>query len=89
MSVLTPFAAFLLAQAIHCSGVVAVLVAALVVTYIGPRVIRARSRLQTFAFWDLSTFLVNGSLWVFVGVQIPAAVRGISAVDGGCAAPPQ
>jgi Na+/H+ antiporter len=83
LSVLTPFAAFLLADTIHCSGVVAVLVAALVLTYVGPRVIRARSRLQTFAFWDLATFLINGSLWVFVGVQIPSAVRHISEADGG------
>jgi Na+/H+ antiporter len=83
LSVLTPFAAFLLAQSIHCSGVVAVLVAALLLTYVGPRVIRARSRLQSFAFWDISTFLINGSLWVFVGVQIPGAVRGIANVGGG------
>jgi CPA1 family monovalent cation:H+ antiporter len=37
----------------------------------------------SFAFWDIATFLINGSLWVFVGVQIPGAVRGISNVDGG------
>jgi Na+/H+ antiporter len=73
----------LLAQAIHCSGVVAVLVSALVMAYASPYVIRARSRLQTFAFWDLATFLINGSLWVFVGVQMPHAVRGIAGVDGG------
>lgn len=83
LSVLTPFAAFLLAQSVHCSGVVAVLVSALVLTYVGPRVIRARSRLQSFAFWDISTFLINGSLWVFVGVQLPSAVRGIANLDGG------
>ncbi|BCO35459.1 Na+/H+ antiporter [Mycobacterium heckeshornense] len=83
LSIFTPFAAFLLAQTIGCSGVVAVLVAALVLSYVGPRVIRARSRLQAFAFWDLSTFLINGSLWVFVGVQIPGAVRGIAGADGG------
>ena len=83
LSVLTPFAAFLLAQAIHSSGVVAVLVAALVLAYVGPRVIGARSRLQASGFWDLATFLVNGCLWVFVGVQIPGAIRGVSTVDGG------
>jgi monovalent cation/hydrogen antiporter len=81
--VLTPFGAFLLAYAIDCSGVVAVLVSALVLAYVSPRVIRARSRLVTFAFWDIATFLINGSLWVFVGVQIPSAVRGVSRVDGG------
>ncbi|OBH07066.1 MULTISPECIES: Na+/H+ antiporter [unclassified Mycobacterium] len=83
LSLLTPFAAFLLAQAFDCSGVVAVLVSALVLAYAGPLVIRARSRLEAYAFWDIATFLLNGSLWVFVGVQIPGAVRGISNVDGG------
>ncbi len=78
LSVLTPFAAFLLAETMHCSGVVAVMVAALVLTYVAPRVVRARSRLQTYAFWDISTFLLNGSLWVFVGTQIPGALRHIS-----------
>ncbi|MCV7085627.1 Na+/H+ antiporter [Mycolicibacter hiberniae] len=83
LSVLTPFAAFLLAQTFDCSGVVAVLVSALVLTYVGPRVIGARSRLQAFAFWDMATFLINGSLWVFVGVQIPGAVHGIHHVGAG------
>ena len=79
----TPFAAFLLAQSFDCSGVVAVLMSAFMLTYFGPKVIRARSRLVSFAFWDITTFLLNGSLWVFVGVQIPGAVRGIYHVDGG------
>jgi Na+/H+ antiporter len=83
LSLLTPFAAFLLAQAFECSGVVAVMVSALVLAYAGPVVIRARSRLSALGFWDIATFLINGSLWVFVGVQIPGAMRGISNVDGG------
>ncbi|CPR02563.1 Na+/H+ antiporter [Mycobacterium bohemicum DSM 44277] len=83
LSLLTPFAAFLLAQTFDCSGVVAVMVSALMLAYAGPVVIRARSRLTAYAFWDIATFLINGSLWVFVGVQIPGALRGISGVDGG------
>jgi Na+/H+ antiporter len=83
LSLLTPFAAFLLAQALDCSGVVAVMVAALVIAYSGPVVIRARSRLMSYGFWDIATFLINGSLWVFVGVQIPGELRGIHNVDGG------
>ncbi len=83
LSLLTPFAAFLLAQSLGCSGVVAVMVSALILAYYGPVVIRAPSRLQSFGFWDISTFLINGSLWVFVGVQIPEALQGIYHVDGG------
>jgi CPA1 family monovalent cation:H+ antiporter len=83
LSLLTPFAAFLLAQTFDCSGVVAVLTSAFMLTYFGPKVIRARSRLEAFAFWNIATFLINGSLWVFVGIQIPGAVRGINHVGGG------
>jgi CPA1 family monovalent cation:H+ antiporter len=79
ISVLTPFVAFLLAELVHASGVVAVVVAGLVLTYASPRVISARSRTLAFAFWDLATFLVNGGLWVLVGMQFP---RAVTAVDG-------
>jgi CPA1 family monovalent cation:H+ antiporter len=50
LSLVTPFAAFLLAQSMHCSGVVAVMVSALVLAYAGPVVIRARSRLRPMPF---------------------------------------
>ncbi|MEV4534484.1 Na+/H+ antiporter [Asanoa sp. NPDC049518] len=78
LSILTPFVAFLVAEVVHTSGVVAVVVAGLVLSWAGPRVIRARSRLETYSFWDLGTFMLNGSLFVLVGVQFPAAVRGIT-----------
>ncbi|MGY1771914.1 Na+/H+ antiporter [Blastococcus sp. SYSU D00813] len=74
LSVVTPFAAFLVAEEVHASGVVAVVVAGLLLTHAGPRIIRARSRVQAYAFWDLATFLVNGSLFVLVGVQVPGVI---------------
>ncbi|RAN99272.1 Na+/H+ antiporter [Micromonospora noduli] len=81
LSVLTPFGAFLLADAVHASGVLAVVVAGLVLAYAGPRVIRARSRVLAYAFWDLSTFLINGGLFVLLGTQIPRSVRSITSTS--------
>lgn len=81
LSVLTPFGAFLLADSVHASGVLAVVVAGLVLAYAGPRVIRARSRVLAYAFWDLSTFLINGGLFVLLGTQIPRAVRGVTSTS--------
>jgi Na+/H+ antiporter len=83
LSVLTPFAAFLLAELVHASGVVAVVVAGLVLTHASPRVIRARSRTLAFAFWDLATFLINGALWVLVGLQFPRVVEGLDGTSVG------
>ncbi|WBB52976.1 Na+/H+ antiporter [Verrucosispora sp. WMMD573] len=83
LSVLTPFAAFLLADSIHESGVLAVVVAGLMLSYASPRVIRARSRILALSFWDLTTFLVNGGLFVLVGMQIPRAVENVTSVSLG------
>ncbi|MER5333508.1 Na+/H+ antiporter [Micromonospora sp. NPDC002717] len=81
LSVLTPFVAFLLAELVHASGVLAVVVAGLVLSYAAPRVVRARSRVLAYAFWDLATFLINGGLFVLLGMQIPRALRGLTSLS--------
>ena len=78
LSVLTPFAAYLPAQAADVSGVIAVVVAGLILSQAGPRMVRAETRMQATAFWELTTFALNGALFVLIGLQIPAAVRGLA-----------
>ncbi|MEV4755929.1 Na+/H+ antiporter [Micromonospora sp. NPDC049559] len=80
VSVLTPFSAFLLAELAHASGVVAVVVAGLALSQLGPRVIGAETRQQAQGFWTLTTFLLNGALFVLVGLQLPASVRELTSV---------
>jgi hypothetical protein len=75
---LTPFAAFLLAERVEASGVLAVVVAGLIISQAAPRIGAADARLQTQAFWTLATFLLNAALFVLVGLEVPAAVRGLS-----------
>lgn len=75
LSVLTPFAAFLAAELVHASGVVAVVVCGLALSQLGPRLIRAHARMQATAFWELTTFMLNAGLFVLVGLQLPRAVR--------------
>ena len=79
--VLIPFASFLFADEIGGSGVLAVVTAGLIMTQLGPRVGTAAARLQTQGFWTLSTFLLNAALFVLVGLQAQAAVRGLSSID--------
>ena len=76
VTILTPFTAFLLAELIDASGVLAVVVSGLWLSQAGPRVVRAAARQQAEAFWSLATFLLNGSLFVLIGLQVQAAVRG-------------
>jgi len=78
---LTPFTAFLLAEVAHASGVLAVVVCGLIMSQVGPRVGRADTRQQMTAFWSLATFLLNGALFVLVGLEAQSAARGLTSVD--------
>jgi monovalent cation/hydrogen antiporter len=75
INTLAPFAAFLLAEQIHASGVLAVVVCGLTFSHIGPRLASGRTRLQARAFWQLTAFLLNGTLFVLLGVQLPGALH--------------
>ncbi len=77
INVLAPFAAFLLAEQLHASGVLAVLACGLMTSHIGPRLVSGRTRLQLRAFWRLAAFLLRGALFVLLGTQLPHAVRGM------------
>jgi Na+/H+ antiporter len=74
ISVASPFVAYLLAEEVHASGVLAVVVCGLAVSRVGPRLIAARTRVQAQAFWQVTTFLLNGTLFVLVGMQLRPAL---------------
>jgi monovalent cation/hydrogen antiporter len=73
-TLLTPFVAYLAAETVHASGVLAVVTCGLFMSQVAPRAISALTRQQSQAFWTLATFLLNGSLFVLIGLQIPTAV---------------
>jgi CPA1 family monovalent cation:H+ antiporter len=80
LSLLTPFAAYLPAEALNLSGVLAVVACGLTLSQSGPRLMSARTRLQTEAFWEMTTFVLNGALFVLVGMQVPGAIRGLTSM---------
>jgi monovalent cation/hydrogen antiporter len=66
--------------------VLAVVVGGLVVSRVGPRLIAARTRLQAHAFWQVTTFLLNGTLFVLVGMQLRPALGALVSYSVGEAA---
>lgn len=75
---LIPFTAFLVAEIIHASGVLAVVVAGLIVSFVSPRVTTASSRRQTDAVWPFGVFLLNGALFILIGLEVQYVVHEIS-----------
>jgi Na+/H+ antiporter len=78
LSLGTPFAAYLLAEDLHVSGVLAVVVAGLWLGHRAPVMQSSRARLQTRAVWRLVEFLLEGYVFVLIGQQLPAVVRGLA-----------
>jgi Na+/H+ antiporter len=75
----TPFAAYLLGEELHVSGVLAVAVAGLMIGHNTPRFTSGASRLQATAVWHLADFLLQGFVFLLIGQQIVPVVRGLKA----------
>ena len=70
LSLLTPFAVVLVAEWLGGSGVVAVVVTGLVLGPRTPTLMSAASRLQMEAFWRMVRFLLEGLVFLLVGLQL-------------------
>ena len=75
ISLLTPWVVFLPAEAIHASGVVAVVVAGLALGHRMPTLMSAASRLQMDAFWRMVKFILEGVVFLLVGLQLRSLIQ--------------
>jgi Na+/H+ antiporter len=80
---LTPFVAFLLAELIGASGVLAVVVAGLITSWVAPRITTAASRRQAQAVWPFGVYLLNGALFVLIGLEVQYVLRAIAPAEIG------
>src|SRR5690349_4916479 len=78
VSLATPFVAYLLGEAVHVSGVLAVVVAGLIIGHNNPSWASGASRLQTVAVWRLVDFLLEGFVFLLIGQQLPNVIAGLS-----------
>ena len=70
ISLLTGFAAYLPAYALGLSGVLAVVAAGIYLGRLGPHYISSRTRLQAQEMWAVVVFLLNGLIFILIGLQL-------------------
>jgi CPA1 family monovalent cation:H+ antiporter len=78
ISLATPFAAYTLGEAVHVSGVLAVVITGLLVGYQSPKLQTGETRLQTGAVWRLINYLLEGLVFLLIGQQLPAVLAGLT-----------
>jgi Na+/H+ antiporter len=62
---------------LHFSGVLAVVTTGLYLGRKGPYITSSGTRLQGFATWELTTFLLNGLIFILIGLQLRSVVEGL------------
>ena len=72
LSLITPFLAYWPPEHLGGSGVIATVATGLYISWNGPRLISAATRLQGVFFWDFFIFLIEGLVFLFTGLQAQA-----------------
>jgi Na+/H+ antiporter len=77
ISILTGYAAFLPADALGLSGVLAAVTAGVYLGWRAPEIASPQTRLQGTAVWEMLVFLLNATLFILIGMQLPVIVDGL------------
>jgi CPA1 family monovalent cation:H+ antiporter len=81
ISLATGFAAYLPAEALHVSGVLAAVTAGIYLGWMAPQVSTAQMRMQGLAVWEFIVFLLNAMLFVLIGLQLPSILDAVGGTD--------
>ena len=82
LSLLTPYIAYWVPEHLGGSGVIATVACGLYISWNGPLLISAATRLQGIFFWDLVIYLIEGLLFLLTGFADAVVVREIEGVSG-------
>jgi CPA1 family monovalent cation:H+ antiporter len=77
LTLLTPYVAYLGAEHFHFSGVLSVVAAGLYLSFKSPEIFTYRTRMQANSFWETIEFLLNGFVFILIGMQLPSIVANI------------
>jgi monovalent cation/hydrogen antiporter len=75
LSLLTPYIAYLPAEHLGASGVLAVVTTGLYLARHYPRIVAPAARLRAYAVWDTLVFVLNCLVFILIGLQLPAILE--------------
>jgi Na+/H+ antiporter len=78
LTLLTPFASYLLAEQFHFSGVLAVVTTGLYLSFRSSEIFSHQSRVMAYTVWEVVIFILNGLIFILIGLQLRSVVEGIS-----------
>ena len=83
ISLLTAYAAFIPADELGLSGVLAAVTTGIYLGWKAPEIVSPQTRLQGFAVWEILVFLLNATLFILIGLQLPVIVENLDGRTAG------
>jgi len=83
ISLFSAYGAFIPADQLGVSGVLSVVTCGLVLGFRAPEIASPESRMQGYAMWSILTFLLNATLFILIGLQLPTIVDGLAGRSAG------
>lgn len=80
LSLLTPYVMYILAERFHFSGVLAVVSGGLFLSYRSHRFLSYQSRIQGTGVWNTLIFVLNGTIFILIGLELPVIVGGLRGI---------
>jgi Na+/H+ antiporter len=77
-SLLTPYLAYFSGETIHVSGILAVVIAGIYYGWRAPRILSGRMRLQALPVWEMVVFILNGVLFMLIGLELRQVIHSLA-----------
>ncbi len=78
LTVLTPFASYLLAEQFHFSGVLAVVTSGLYISFRSGEALGNQSRIMAYSVWEVIVYILNSLIFILIGLQLRNVLTGIN-----------
>ncbi|QKZ12579.1 Na+/H+ antiporter [Spirosoma sp. KUDC1026] len=79
LTLIEPYFMYWVAEEIHCSGVLAVVSGGLFLSNKRLIFLNSTSRIQSFSVWESLVFILNGVVFLIIGLELPEIVDGLRA----------
>ena len=83
LSLSIPYLAYVAAESVHVSGVLAVVAAGLLRGRYSPRMVSAEMRILARSVWNLLVFMLNSLIFILIGLQLSGIVARLEGFTGG------
>lgn len=81
LTILAPYIMYIAAEEVHSSGVLAVVSGGLLLSNNRLRFLTSTSRLRGYNVWESLVFVLNGLIFMFIGLDLPQITSGLGDVS--------